>query len=109
MSGMVAFAKRLVLIATLEPAHMRICKSLPRCGMVGGTIRVPCPAVALSADARATVKITTARTVAQRWTEGMKMRELRICMEINGLAEDENGNLALMTPEKTMPSGAEIM
>ena len=24
-------------------------------------------------------------------------------------AEDENGNLALMTPEKTMPSGAEIM
>ncbi len=30
MSGMVAFAKRLVLIATLEPAHMRICKSLPR-------------------------------------------------------------------------------
>lgn len=30
MSGMVAFAKRLVLIATLEPAHMRICKSLHR-------------------------------------------------------------------------------
>ncbi len=24
-------------------------------------------------------------------------------------AEDADGNLALMTPEKTMPSGAEIM
>ena len=36
MSGMAAFAQRLVLIATLEPAHMRICKSLPRCGMGGG-------------------------------------------------------------------------
>ena len=36
MSGMVAFAKRLVLIATLEPAHMRICKSFPRCGMENG-------------------------------------------------------------------------